>query len=86
MRVRAAITSSTSRRFGSTDQMEANMLKIAVAVVITAVLGFAAGVWAGPTVRAISAAPQSASTISPTELQLKIRPGELAVTHVDNYN
>ena len=61
------------------------MLKIASVIAIAAVVGFAAGVWAGPTVRANGAASSAAQTISPTELQLKIAPGALEVTRVDNF-
>ena len=62
------------------------MLKMTVIVVITALLSFGAGVLTGTGVRAVGAPTLSATTISPSELQLRIKPGELAVQQVDNYN
>jgi hypothetical protein len=66
--------------------MEADMLKMTVIVAATALLAFGVGVWAGPTVRAIGAAPTTVSTISPSELHLRIEPEQLGSTQIDNYN
>jgi hypothetical protein len=66
--------------------MEADMLKMTVVVATTAILAFGVGVWTGTSVRAISTPAPAAATISPTELQLKIKPTELEVLQIDNYN
>jgi hypothetical protein len=66
--------------------MEADMLKMTVIIAMTALLSFGAGIWAGTGVRATGAPSPAVTTISPSELHLRIKPGDLEVQHVDNYN
>jgi hypothetical protein len=62
------------------------MLKIVLIVVATAVLAFAAGVWTKSTVLATSAVTPNPSTLSPSEMHLKVNPRDLPIQRVDNYN
>jgi len=62
------------------------MLKMTIVIATTAFLAFGVGVWTGSRVHAVGAVPPAAVTISPTELHLKIKPSELEVLQVDNYN
>ncbi len=61
------------------------MLKVIIIVAATAVLAFGAGVWTKSTVVADGATP-AVSTISPADLHLRVKPEELPVLVVDNYN
>jgi hypothetical protein len=61
------------------------MVKMILIGVATALPTFAAGVWTKSTVLATSALVPT-STISPSEMHLKMNPSDLPVQYVDAYN
>jgi hypothetical protein len=62
------------------------MPKIVLIVVVTALLAFAAGVWTKSTVLATGAATPGAATLSPSEMHLRVKPQDLPIQRVDDYN
>jgi hypothetical protein len=62
------------------------MLKMILIVVVIAVLAFAAGIWTKSTVLATGAATPGASTLSPSDMHLRVNPQDLPMQQVDNYN
>ena len=62
------------------------MAKMTVVVTAMALLAFGLGVWTKSSVFATAATTPAVSTISPAELHLRVKPEELPVLVVDNYN
>jgi hypothetical protein len=62
------------------------MLKMILIAVVIAVLAFAAGVWTKSTVLATGVATPDPSTLSPSDMHLRVNPQDLPVQRVDNYN
>jgi hypothetical protein len=63
--------------------MEVQMIKLIPVVVVTAIPAFAAGVWTQPTL--IGSHPTETitpSTISPLEMQSKVKPDDLPVQYM----
>lgn len=62
------------------------MMRMLGVIGITALLAFGAGVWTESRMLAASVTVQPAATISPRAMHLQVRPNELPVLQVDNYN